>query len=262
MGAAQPTGPQAAPSGQQGTASSPDQGDASEQLPYGPRQGPTVRWEEVAGMAWIRPDPSNTNGGSLWPAAPGAPGTPWGPLRPTPGENSAFVLRLQDYGALQVQRFLDIDWARIAHSVTKEMFPREGKVGPAFQAVAHYSHRIWPGQGIPSPEVWNAARGPGGGGIRINAGGLHLHGDLRQGEHVWGRCPLQGHRQWPMVPPGPICRAPPGSHTYPRLPPGTGQGRNQTGNVYEAFVGLYWLEGQTQALVYLFLTLMDFDQIE
>ena len=61
---------------------------------------------------------------------------------------------------------------------------------------------------------------------------------------------------------GQFAEPPPGSHTYPCLPPGTGQGRNQTGNVYEAFVGLYWLEGQTQALVDLFFTLMDFDQIE
>ena len=130
MGAAQPTGPQATPTGQQRTASSPDQGDTSEQLPYGPRQGPTVRWEEVAGMAWIRPDPGNTHGGPLWSAAPGSPGTPWGLLRLTLGEIFVFVFRLQDYGALQIQRFLDIDWARIAHSVTKEIFPQEGKVGP------------------------------------------------------------------------------------------------------------------------------------
>ena len=45
-------------------------------------------------------------------------------------------------------------------------------------------------------------------------------------------------------------------------PPNNAAGRNQTGNVYEALVGLYWLEGQTHALVDLFLTLMDLDQIE
>ena len=34
------------------------------------------------------------------------------------------------------------------------------------------------------------------------------------------------------------------------------------GNVYEALVGLYWLEGDFQRLTDLFLTLMDLDQIE
>ena len=34
------------------------------------------------------------------------------------------------------------------------------------------------------------------------------------------------------------------------------------GNVYEALVGIYWLEGQTEALVDFLLTPMDLDQIE
>ena len=123
MGAAQPTSPQATSTDQRGPASSPNQGDAPQQLPYDPRHGPTVQWKAVAGMAWIRPDPGNHHGGSLWSAAPGAPGTTWAPLGLSPGENhSAFVLKLQDYGGLQVQRSLDIDWTRIAHSVTKEIF--------------------------------------------------------------------------------------------------------------------------------------------
>ena len=128
-GAAQPTGPQEAPAGQRGAASGPDQGEQSEQLPFGPKQDPIARWEEVAGMAWVRPDPADTHGGLLWSAAPGAPGSKWGSLRPTPGRNSDFVIRLQDDGSLQVQRFLDIDWAKVAHTVIKEIFPQEGKEG-------------------------------------------------------------------------------------------------------------------------------------
>ena len=62
MGAAQTTGPQAAPAGQGGAASGPDQGDESERLPFGPRQDPTVRWKEPARMAWVRPDQANTHG--------------------------------------------------------------------------------------------------------------------------------------------------------------------------------------------------------
>ena len=59
MGAAQPTGPQATSTDQQGPASSRNQGDAPALMPHGPRQSPTVRWGAVAGMAWIRPDPGN-----------------------------------------------------------------------------------------------------------------------------------------------------------------------------------------------------------
>ena len=97
MRAAQPTGPQATSTDQQGPASSPNHGDAPEQLLYGPKQGPKVQWEAVAGMAWIRPDPGNTHGSPLWSAAPRIPGRTWAPLKLSPGENSAFVLRLQDY---------------------------------------------------------------------------------------------------------------------------------------------------------------------
>ncbi len=49
---------------------------------------------------------------------------------------------------------------------------------------------------------------------------------------------------------------------YPSLPADNPTGRNQVGNIYEALVGLYWLEGKYQDLVDLFLTLMDLDQIE
>ena len=53
---------------------------------------------------------------------------------------------------------------------------------------------------------------------------------------------------------------PPGIH--PCLPPDNGHGRNQVGNIYEALVGLYWLEDNFLGLTDLFLTLMDLDQIE
>ena len=65
-----------------------------------------------------------------------------------------------------------------------------------------------------------------------------------------------------MVPPGQISRALHRSHTFAYFPPNNTLGRNQTGNVYEAIVGLCWLEGRTHELVDLFLTLMDLDQIE
>ena len=54
----------------------------------------------------------------------------------------------------------------------------------------------------------------------------------------------------------------PGSQPNPCLPPDTDQGRNLAGNVYEALVGLYWLEDNYQALTDIFLTLMDLAQIE
>ena len=70
----------------------------------------------------------------MWSAAPGAPGTTWQPLDPRQGQHSAFVDKLQDYGGHQIQRFLDLDWVKIAHSVTKDIFPREGQ-GVALHAV-------------------------------------------------------------------------------------------------------------------------------
>ena len=86
-------------------------------------------WPAVAGMYWNRPDPADTQGGPLWSAAPGAPGTKWQPLDPTQGRNSAFVDRLQDYGGHQVQRFLDLDWVKIVHTVTGGIFPQGDSKG-------------------------------------------------------------------------------------------------------------------------------------
>lgn len=54
----------------------------------------------------------------------------------------------------------------------------------------------------------------------------------------------------------------PGAHNGPLLPQNNKDGRNQTGNVYEALVGLYWPEGQIQELVDFLFVLMDLDQIE
>ena len=96
-------------------------------------------WKAVAGMAWLRPDPAGSQGGPLWSAAPGAPGTRWAALKPAPGQHPAFVDKLRDDGGLQVQRSLDIDWVKVAHSVTKDIFPEEGQ-----RAALHSVHRPTP----------------------------------------------------------------------------------------------------------------------
>ena len=62
-----------------------------------------------------------------------------GTLRPGPGCKSAFVLKLQEYGSLSVQRFLDIDRVKIAHSVTKDIFPERGR-----RAALHTVHSPTP----------------------------------------------------------------------------------------------------------------------
>ena len=77
----------------------------------------------VAGMAWRRPDPADTQGGPLWSAAPGAQGTTWGALDPGKRQgDSFFVQRLQEYGGLEAQRLLDLDWTRMVHTVTSLIF--------------------------------------------------------------------------------------------------------------------------------------------
>ena len=184
------------------------------------------------------------------------------PWRELSGENSAFVLRLQDYGALQVQRFLDIDWARIA--VTKEIVssPRKQKWGPCT-----------PGGGPLPPSDMAKPRNSSSSGMEgcPEGRGVEAFGSTLA-DYIFteisvraSTCGDDAHYKaidnglWYLL--GKFAE-PPSSHTYPCLPPGTGQGRNQTGNVYEALVGPYWLAGQTQALVDLFLTLMDLDQIE
>ena len=80
-------------------------------------------------MAWIRPDPAATEGGPLWSAALRAPGTKWQPLDPAQGQHPAFVDKLQDYGGHQVQRFLDLDWVKIVHTVARDIFSQEGRRG-------------------------------------------------------------------------------------------------------------------------------------
>ena len=54
----------------------------------------------------------------------------------------------------------------------------------------------------------------------------------------------------------------PPPHDLPGIPFKNGAGTNEVGNVYEALVGLYWLEENYDRLTDLFLTLMDLDQIE
>ena len=138
MGGTQHMDPKEVPAGQGHAPSGPGQADPAERPPFGPRQGQTVRWDVVSGMAWNRPDPVDAHGGPLWAVAPGTPGSKWGPLKPNRGRNSdfrlmdqvsGFVNRLQDYGPLQVQRFLDIDWPKIVNSVTKEIFLQGGRQG-------------------------------------------------------------------------------------------------------------------------------------
>ena len=191
MGAAQPTGLQEAPAGQRRAASGPGQGEESEQLPFGPKQDQTVRWEEIVGMAWIRPDPADTHGSPLWSATPGVPSSRWGPLRPAPGRNPDFVNKLQDYGPLQVQRFLDIDWAKVVHTVTKEIFAQEGEEGALLprpcpitpigygQARESSSSRMEgcprAGERKPSDQRWRTTS---------------LRRSLRQSKHLWGQRPL------------------------------------------------------------------------
>ena len=126
VGGGQPAGPNGNPEDQGALARGPDQERDQEQLLYGPREVPQVQWEAVAGMVWNRPDPGGIGGGPLWSAAPGAPWTRQGPLRRGPGCQFAFVCKLQEYGSLSIQRFLDIDWVKIAHSVAKDIFLERG----------------------------------------------------------------------------------------------------------------------------------------
>ena len=246
MGAARPSDPQEAPADQWRAPSGPGQGEESQQLPFGPRQSQTVRWKEVIGMAWIRPVPADTHGGPLWSAAPVAPGSRWGPLRLSPGRNFDFVNKLQDYGSLQVQRFLDIDWPKVVHSVTEEIFPQEGEQGALLSR--------------PSPTT------PIGYG-QAREFFLLQYGRLLEGrgseafgstlaDYIFteisaraGTCGDNAHYKvvdnglWYFL--GQYAEPSPGSHSYAYFPPDNTAGRNQTGNVYEALVGLYWLEGET-----------------
>ena len=119
--------PNGDPGSQGGPVRVPSPWGAQVELPYGARSTPMQPWPAVAGMAWVRPDPASTQGGPLWSAAPGAPGTMWQPLDPRQGRQSAFVDKLQDYGGRQVRRSLDIDWVKVAHSVTKDIFLQESQ---------------------------------------------------------------------------------------------------------------------------------------
>ena len=214
-------------------------------------------------MAWIRPDPADTHGNPLRSAAPGAPGSRWEPLRPTPGLNSDFVNKLQNYGPLRVQKFLDIDWPKVVHSVTKEIFTQEGQEG-ALSSRPSPTTPIGYGQ---AKELLFLQYGrlPEGRGKEAFGSTLadYIFTGISARAHTGGdnaHYKVVDNGLWYLL--GQYAGPSPGSHSYAYLPPDNAAGRNQTGNVYEALVGLYWLEGQTQALVDLFLTLMDLDQIE
>ena len=197
VGGGQPAGPNGDPDDQDAPAQGPEQEGSLEQLLYGPRMGPMVEWDAVAGMVWNRPDPGSTSGGPLWSAAPGAPGTKWGPLKPSPRCDSAFVLKLPDYRSKSVQRFLDIDWVKLAHSVTKEIYPEEGGQG-ALHTVRSPAPPISYGQAR-DYVLYRFIGMDDCGVVRLSAGRLHLHRDLCPGRDMQARCPLQGHRHPPMV---------------------------------------------------------------
>ena len=255
---AQPNGN---PENQEGPAPINIPGRSQGELPYGPREVPMRPWKAVAGMAWIRPDPAATQGGPLWSAAPGAPGTEWEPLEPAQGQRSAFVDKLQDYGGHQVQRFLDIDWVKVAHSVTKDIFPERGQ-----RAALHSVHTAT------DPISYGQAKDyvllkyghiPEGRGTETLGSTL--------ADYIWTEISVRAetcqpdvhykvvdNRLWYTL--GSYVEPPPGIH--PCLPPDNDHGRNQVGNIYEALVGLYWLEDNFLGLTNLFLTPMDLDQIE
>ena len=54
----------------------------------------------------------------------------------------------------------------------------------------------------------------------------------------------------------------PGSRPNPCLPPDTDHGRSLAGNVYDALVGLYWLENDFQGFTNIFVIFMVLGQIE
>ena len=272
MRGAQPMETVRAPAGQSHAPSGPGQTDQAEQLPFGPRRGQTVQWDVVSGMAWNRPDPADAHEGPLWAAAPGTPGSKWGLLRPPHGRNSdfrladqtsGFVNRLRDYGSLQVHRFLDINWPKIVSTVTKEIFTQGGRQGALLSR-----------PNPTSPIAYGQARE-----LLLAQYGRLLEGRGREAfgstlaDYIFteisaraGTCGDGSHYQvvdnglWYFF--GQYAEPAPGAHNGPPLPQNNKDGRNQTGNVYEAFVGLYWLEGQIQEFVDLFIVLMGLDQIE
>ena len=65
----------------------------------------------------------------MWSAAPGAHGNLRGPVEPGPGRESAFVRKLRDYGSGSVQRLLHIDWVKLVHNITNDIFRQEGRQG-------------------------------------------------------------------------------------------------------------------------------------
>ena len=208
-------------------------------------------------MAWNRPD-RGTWIEDPWSAAPGAPGTRWGPLKPGPVGQSAFVFKLQEYGSLSVQRFLDIGWVKIAHSVTKDIFPERGR-----RAALHTVHSPTPlinyGQ-AKDYVLYRYGRLPEGRGQEAFSSTLadYIFTEVSARAET---CRADVHykvidnRLWYLM--GRYVEPVPSSQPNPCPPPDTDDGRNLAGNVYEALVGLYWLEDNFQGLTDISLTPMD-----
>ena len=188
--------------------------------------------------AWRGSAQTPPTGGPLWSAAPGVPGTAWGPLDPRGRGDSNFVQRLQEYGGLEVQRFLDLDWAKLVHSVTKHIFS-----GPDHQGALLTRRRPVPPIGYGEARDYLIRRYghlPEGRGreefgsslanyvnTEISARADTCHDNVHYKAIDNGRWYILGRYVEP----------PPGQ--YPCLPADNSDGRNQAGNVYEALVGLY-----------------------
>ena len=253
--------PNGDPENQEGPAPIPNPGGTQEELPYGARRVPMQPWQGCGGDGLDPPRPGEHPRRTLVVRGAGSPGNEWEPLEPAQGQHSAFVDKLRDYGGHQVQRFLDIDWVKVAHSVTKDIFPEEGQ-----RAALHSVHKptdpISYGQ---AKEYVLLKYGHIPEGRGTEAFGSTL------ADYIWTEisvraetCKHDVHYKavdnglWYTL--GSYVEPPPGIH--PCLPPNNDHGRNQVGNIYEALVGLYWLEDNFLGLTDLFLTLMDLDQIE
>ena len=181
--------------------------------------------------------------------------------RPDPGRNSAFVDRFQDYGGHQVQRFLDLDWVKIVHTVTGNIFPQWGSRG-ALHEIERPALPLSYGR---AKEHLMREYGQ----VTEGRGQESLGSTLA--DYIWTEISLRaetctnpihykaiGNNLWYTL--GAFVEPPP--RNLPGIPPKNAARTNEVGNVYEALVGLYWLEENYDGLTDLFLTLMDLGQIE
>ena len=153
------------------------------------------------------------------------------------GRHSAFVDKLRDYGGHQVRRFLDIDWVKVAHSVTKDTFPEAGQRA-ALHTVHNPTDPISYGQ---AKEYTLLKYGHIPEGQGKEAFGPTL------ADYIWTEisvraetCKQDAHYKaidnglWHTL--GSYVEPPPSIR--PCLPPNNDHGRNQVGNIYEALVGV------------------------